>query len=129
MKLLSKFSEEAYGLFRIAAGYEFSCHGGLKIVRLLSDPGPHSPWVWCINVLGLLIGLFVVAGFQTRICAFLVGCRFAEDYIHWHWKFAFDANFFPVVNDGEKAFLLCIVFFYIAVKGGGKWSLDGNKNV
>jgi putative oxidoreductase len=127
MKILSKYGEEAYGLFRITAGYLFSCHGGQKIAGLLADPGHHSLGEWALDLVGLMIGLFIVVGFQTHITAFLVGCRFAEDYIHWHWKFAFDANFFPVVNEGEKAFLLWMVFFYIAVKGGGKWSVDGNK--
>jgi putative oxidoreductase len=127
MKLLSKYTEEAYGLFRIAAGYLFLCHGGQKIAGLWADGGHHSAFEWVLDMVGLLIALFVIVGFQTRIAAFLVGCRFAEDYIHWHWKFAFNANFFPVVNDGEKAFLLWIVFFYIAVKGGGKWSMDVNR--
>jgi putative oxidoreductase len=127
MKIFSKYAEEAYGLFRMAAGFEFSCHGGQKIAGLLADPSHHSLGEWAITIIGLLIGLFVLAGFQTRITAFLVGCRFTQDYIQWHWRFAFNSNFFPVVNDGEKAFLMCIVFFYIAVKGGGKWSVDGNK--
>jgi len=32
--------------------------------------------------------------------------------------------FFPIVNKGELAVLYCFVFFLIACKGAGIWSLD-----
>ena len=34
------------------------------------------------------------------------------------------ANFFPIVNRGDAAVLYCFVFLYLAVAGGGVWSLD-----
>jgi putative oxidoreductase len=33
-------------------------------------------------------------------------------------------SFVPVVNDGDAAILYCFVFLYLAVAGGGAWSLD-----
>ena len=31
----------------------------------------------------------------------------------------------PIMNGGELAVLYCFVFFYIAARGGGVWSVDG----
>ena len=40
-------------------------------------------------------------------------------------------GFFPLLNAGELAIVYCFVFLYLAVAGGGVWSLDhlraGNK--
>ena len=32
--------------------------------------------------------------------------------------------FYPIVNGGELAALYCFVFLYLAVAGGGAWSVD-----
>jgi hypothetical protein len=34
------------------------------------------------------------------------------------------AAFWPIINHGELAALYCFVFLYLAVAGGGPWSLD-----
>jgi putative oxidoreductase len=47
----------------------------------------------------------------------------AVAYIQFHWKGAFDAQFFPTVNKGELALLYSVLFLFIACRGGGKWSL------
>jgi putative oxidoreductase len=47
----------------------------------------------------------------------------AVAYIQFHWKGAFDAQFFPTVNKGELALLYAVLFLFIACRGGGKWSL------
>jgi putative oxidoreductase len=33
-------------------------------------------------------------------------------------------GFFPLLNAGELAIVYCFVFLYLAVAGGGVWSLD-----
>ena len=33
-------------------------------------------------------------------------------------------GFFPAINGGEDAILLCFVFLYIAAAGPGPWSLN-----
>jgi putative oxidoreductase len=33
-------------------------------------------------------------------------------------------GFFPLLNGGELAIVYCFVFLYLAVAGGGVWSLD-----
>ena len=64
-------------------------------------------------------------GFRTRIAAFIASGMMAVAYFQFHWKFQFGSAFFPIVNHGELAVLYCFVFFYIACRGAGKWSVDG----
>jgi putative oxidoreductase len=33
-------------------------------------------------------------------------------------------GFLPLVNKGELAVLYCFIFLFLAVAGGGTWSLD-----
>jgi putative oxidoreductase len=33
-------------------------------------------------------------------------------------------NPYPLMNGGDSAILFCFVFLYIALAGGGPWSLD-----
>jgi putative oxidoreductase len=52
--------------------------------------------------------------------AFVLSGEMAAAY----WMAHAPRSFFPVVNDGDAAILYCFVFLYLAVAGGGAWSLD-----
>ena len=41
-----------------------------------------------------------------------------------YWIAHAPQSFFPVLNGGDAAILYCFVFLYLAVAGGGPWSLD-----
>lgn len=62
----------------------------------------------------LLIGLF------TRPVAFVLAGDMAVAYFMAHAP----ESFFPALNDGDAAVLYCFVFLYLAVAGGGAWSVD-----
>ncbi len=125
----SKYSEEAYSLLRIMAGFLFSFHGAQKILGLLTDPNMRPPVgseLWFGGMIELVCGLMILAGFLTHLAAFLASGQMAVAYFQFHWKFATDNNFFPIVNHGELAVLYCFLFLFIATKGGGKWSVDSS---
>ncbi len=129
-KHLLKYSEEAYGLLRIVSGFLFSFHGAQKILGLLADPNMRPPVgseMWIGGIIELVCGLLILAGFRTTFAAFLASGQMAVAYFQFHWKFAFDNNFFPIVNHGELAVIYCFVFLLIATQGGGKWSVDNSK--
>jgi putative oxidoreductase len=129
-KLLSKYSEEAYGLLRIMAGFLFSFHGAQKILGLLSDPSmmPRAgSELWFGGLIELGCGLLILAGFLTPFAAFLASGEMAVAYFQFHWKLASDNNFFPIVNHGELAVIYCFLFLFIATKGGGKYSIDSSR--
>jgi putative oxidoreductase len=125
MKWLAKYSDHAYALLRIVAGFMFSFHGAQKLLGILSDFQPAmGTQIWFGGVIELLGGLAVMLGFQTRAAAFLCSGEMAVAYFQFHWKFQMGRNFFPAINKGELAVLYCFVFFFIATRGGVKWKLD-----
>ncbi|MCP4900981.1 MAG: hypothetical protein GY906_28770 [bacterium] len=48
----------------------------------------------------------------------------AVAYFQFHWKFQFNEAFFPVINQGELAVIYCLLFLYMATRGGVKWCID-----
>jgi putative oxidoreductase len=123
-KPLEPFAERAYALLRIMAGAMLSVHGWQKIFGVLTDHQPAlGSQIWIGGILELVCGTLIALGLFTRMAAFLASGTMAVAYMQFHWKFQFDSNFFPVVNRGELAVLYCFVFFYVACKGSGPWSL------
>jgi putative oxidoreductase len=125
MNWLKKYTDHAYALLRIMAGFMFAFHGAQKILGVLSElQPPAGSQLWFGGIIELLGGLAVMLGFKTRAAAFLCSGTMAVAYFQFHWKFQIGPNFFPAINKGELAALYCFVFLYIACRGGVKWSLD-----
>jgi putative oxidoreductase len=125
MKWFAKYTDEAYALMRITAGFMFSFHGAQKILGVLSDFQPSmGSQLWFGGLLELIGGLVVMLGYQTRIAAFLCSGEMAVAYFQFHWQFHMGRNFFPAINKGELAALYSFVFLYIATRGGVIWKLD-----
>ena len=111
------------GLLRIATALLFLQHGTAKLLgfphvamfdnlRLLSLLG-------IAGVLELAGGILLLLGVFTRPVAFILSGEMAFAYFLAHAQ----KSFFPVLNQGELAALYCFVFLYLAVAGGGAWSL------
>ncbi len=125
MNWLSKYSDSAYALLRIMAGFMFSFHGVQKVLGILSEFHPAvGSQLWTGGVIELVCGLLIMIGFQTRWAAFLASGEMAVAYFQFHWKFQMGAQFFPAINKGELAVLYCFIFLLIACRGGVKWSVD-----
>jgi putative oxidoreductase len=125
MYWLAKYTDHAYALMRIMAGFMFSFHGFQKILGVLSDFQPAmGSQLWFGGILELIGGLAIMVGYQTRLAAFLCSGEMAVAYFQYHWKFQMGRNFFPAINKGELAALYCFVFLFIASRGGVKWKVD-----
>ena len=125
MKQLAKYSDQAYALLRIIAGFMFAFHGAQKILGILSDFQPAvGSQIWFGGLIELIGGLLVMVGLQTRWAAFLASGEMAVAYFQFHWKFQFGPAFFPAINKGELAVLYCFMFLVIACRGGVIWCLD-----
>jgi putative oxidoreductase len=125
MNQFAKYTDQAYALMRIIAGFMFSFHGVQKIFGILSDFQPAvGSQLWFAGLIELSCGLLVMVGFQTRLAAFLASGEMAVAYFQMHWKFQLGPKFFPTINKGELAALYCFVFLFIACRGGGIWRLD-----
>ncbi len=124
-RVLASRAEAAYALLRVVAGLLFAFHG-MQILFGFFIPmqPPVGSQVWIGGVLELATGLAIAAGWQTSWAAFVASGTMAVAYAQFHWKFRFDANFFPAVNQGEPALVNAVLFFFIACRGAGRWGLD-----
>lgn len=111
-------------ILRVMSGLLFMQHGTAKLLSIpqmdmFAKLQPLSlPWI--AGVLELIGGALLVIGLFTRPVAFILSGLMAVAYFIAHAP----RGFYPIVNSGELAALYCFVFLYIAVAGGGSWSVD-----
>ncbi len=71
----------------------------------------------CIETFG---GALISLGLFTQIAAFIASGEMAVAYFKVHNP----RSIFPIINRGEVVVLFCFVFLYLALAGGGPYSLD-----
>jgi putative oxidoreductase len=94
-------------------------HLGFPTVPSFASIQPGSlPWLggW----VELICGTLIVLGLFTRPAAFIAAGEVAVAY----WVAHNPRGFFPILNGGIPVVAYCFVFLYLAVAGGGAWSLD-----
>ena len=127
-RLLAPLTEPVYALMRIVVGLMFAFHGMQKIFGILTDQQPLvGSQLWIGGLIELVGGLLIAIGLFTVWAAFLASGAMAVAYVQFHWKFAFGAEFFPSINRGELAVVYSLLFLYIACRGAGLASLDGQR--
>lgn len=127
-RLLGPRVEAAYALLRVVSGLLFALHGAQKLFGVLGGTVQAAgSQLWIGAVIELVAGLAIAAGVFTSWAAFLASGTMAVAYVQFHWKLAFDAGFFPVVNKGELALLYAVLFLFVACRGAGPYSWDGRK--
>jgi len=112
-------------VLRIIVGFLFIWHGSQKFFGfppapqgMMPDPLPAILVV--AAVLEFFGGLLILFGLLTRPVEFLLSGLMAVAYFMGHAS----GGFLPLQNGGETAVLYCFVFLFLAVAGGGEWSLD-----
>ncbi len=68
----------------------------------------------------LIFGGLLILGLFTRPVALILSGEMAFAYFIGH----FPKNFYPVINGGTAAILLCFACLYLTTSGGGPVSLD-----
>ena len=111
-------------VLRIVSGLLFMSHGVQKLLGFPAPPSFGMPSafteIWFAGVFELVGGALLLLGLFTRPVAFLLSGEMAIAY----WQVHGANSPFPVVNGGDSAILYCFVFLYLAVAGGGAWSVD-----
>jgi putative oxidoreductase len=118
--ILNRYADYAYALLRIVAGFLFACHGAQKLFGALgSEPQ--------LNTMGLIAGsieffggLLIAVGLLANCVGFIASGEMAVAYFKVHAP----RGFFPILNHGELAVLLCFFFLYVALRGAGPVSFD-----
>ena len=111
-------------IFRIITGLLLFQYG---VAKLLKFPAvPMFAKVEPLSLFGiagmfeLVLGGLLILGLLTRPVAFILSGEMAFAYFIEH----FPRSFFPVLNNGSLAIMLCFACLYLACAGGGPWSLD-----
>jgi putative oxidoreductase len=110
-------------ILRIVAALIFMVHGMMKLFGFPPGDRPQPELFSLLGLAGVLEffgGILLVLGLFTRPVAFILSGEMAFAY----WMAHAPQHFFPAVNGGDAAILYCFVFLYLAVAGGGAWSLD-----
>lgn len=123
---LGAFRPQLLSILRIVTAMLFLEHATMKLFAFPPSQMP-SPGLFslfgAIGVLELVGSLALIAGFYTRLAAFVLSGEMAVAY----WTFHAPQSLYPIVNFGESAVLFCFVFLYIAAAGPGPWSLDAQR--
>ncbi len=111
-------------LFRFITGLSLFQFGVAKLFKF--PPVPMFEDVTPLSLFGvagmieLVLGGMLMLGLLTRIVAFILSGEMAFAYFIEH----FPASFFPLLNAGTLAIMLCFGCLYLAAAGGGPFSLD-----
>jgi putative oxidoreductase len=132
MNFLNRYTDTVYCIMRLIVGLLFASHGGQKILGF--PPGGHGAGegIMLIGAWIELAGGFLIAfGFLTRIAAFISAGEMAVAYfmVHAAGKALNHAptsteQFFPILNKGELAVMMCWVFLFMVFYGAGRLSID-----
>jgi len=76
--------------------------------------------LWYAGILEIVTGILLAVGLFTRAAAFVASGVMAFAYFSQHLP----TSFWPIVNKGEPALLLCFGFFLLVFTGGGSIALD-----
>lgn len=120
--LSGTWSPRVLSVLRIVTALLFIPHGTQKLFGVPGAQEAVPALVSMMGVAGILEcigGLLILVGVFTRPVAFLLSGEMAVAYFTAHAP----RGFWPILNGGELAALYCFVFLYLAVAGGGPWSL------
>lgn len=119
----SIWSPRMLSVLRIMSALLFMEHGTMKLLGFPPSPmsiGFQLSLLGIAGILELFGGLMLAVGLFVRPVAFVLSGEMAVAYFMMHAPH----SFFPAVNMGEAAVLYCFTFLYLAIAGGGAWSLD-----
>ena len=124
MSFMRRYESQTYALLRIVAGFLLLWHGMQKLFGFPGEmPSGVPPFIiWIAGPIELVGGALVMIGLFTRWAAFLASGLLAAAY----WMAHGPKGILPILNGGELAVLYCFVFLFIASRGSGIWSVDGD---
>ena len=122
-KLIAEWTPRMLSILRIVAALLFLEHGTQKLLGFPPGPNPAPALftlIWVQGVIELVGGVLLAIGLFTRPVAFILAGDMAVAYFMAHAP----RSFYPLLNGGDLAITYCFIFLYLAVAGGGIWSLD-----
>jgi putative oxidoreductase len=106
---------------RFIVGLMFACHGLDKIFGTFAGKVEALPPLMVFGGwLEIVCGFLIALGLLTRVAAFMASGEMAVAFFMMHAP----RGLIPYVNKGELAVVYCFIFFYIFLRGSGRWSID-----
>jgi putative oxidoreductase len=124
-KLLADWEPIVLSIFRIAIALMLFQFGVAKLLKFPAGTGALEK-VEAISLFGvagmfeLVFGALLILGLFSRLAAFILCGEMAFAYFIAH----FPKGFYPLVNGGSLAILLCFSCLLLTCAGGGPLSLD-----
>jgi len=111
-------------LFRFVTGLMLFHFGVAKLfkfppVEIFEEVTPLSLW-GAAGMIEFVLGGMLMLGLFTQPVAFIISGEMALAYFIEHLPH----SFYPAINDGGLAIMLCFGCLYLAAAGGGPISLD-----
>ena len=120
---MDRLAGATHSLLRIFAALIFVCPGGMKLLGWfggMPKGAALTPLLATAGVIELVGGTLLLLGLFTRPVAFIASGEMAVAYFKGH----FPHGFWPILNQGQPAVLLCFIFLFLWANGPGPWSLD-----
>ena len=122
--MLDSWQPRVLSLLRFMTGLVLLQYGLQKIFGLIPG-GPiqlqsFGTLIWFAGAVELVGGGLLVLGLFTRAAAFILSGQMAFAYFIGHAG----RSFFPILNGGGLAIILCFVCLYLVTAGGGPLSVD-----
>jgi putative oxidoreductase len=125
-RFFDTWTPAALSALRVVTGYLYLQHGTAKLLHVPRLPMWDQLRVFSLDgfagMLEIVGSLLILLGLFTRPVAFILSGEMAVGYFLAH---APQGHFFmPALNQGEEAVLYCFIFLFLAIAGGGCWSID-----
>lgn len=125
--VLDRWTPLALAALRGVSAYLYLQHGTAKLFHVPHLAEFDGLRVWSrdgfAGLLEIAGSVLVLLGLYTRPVALILSGEMAVGYFLVHARLGH--FFMPALNEGEPAVLYCFIFLFLAVAGGGSWSVDG----
>jgi putative oxidoreductase len=124
---LAKYRPQALSILRIMTGLVILQYGMGKLLKFPAVPMFAKVELFTLyglaGTLELMLGVLILIGLFTRFAAFILAGEMAFAYFMGHAP----RGFYPILNGGDLAIMLCFVFLYLSAAGAGPWSVDASR--
>lgn len=120
-KALYRFGEVGYLVLRLGVAFLFIFHAPQKWLGWFGGPAfPLTSIRGLASLIELVTSPLIALGLFTSYAALFGAAEMVGAYYIVHWP----RPGWPIENRGEVAVLYFLIFVYMMVRGGGKYSLD-----
>jgi putative oxidoreductase len=122
-RYLGGYESVGFALLRVVLAFLYWSHGPKWLFGWFGGrpPVPDLTRFQVAGTLEIVCGILIAIGLLTSWAAFIASGEMAVAYYIAHVP---RGGWMPIMNGGEITVALCFGFLYIAMRGGGPYSVD-----